>query len=101
MGKMRIVLVPCYYDSINDNNNWMNTGTNICEELECRRFNNENELKIFIKKSISAIRIYNLDEIVISTLQEFREKIFSRSLNLDNYFLGYCMINSKKTFTHF
>lgn len=94
MERIRIVLIPCYYDSINDNNNWLNTGTNICEEIEYRKFNNENELKLFIKKSISAIRIYNLDEIVILKLKEFKEHLFYNRLNLDNYFLGYCMINS-------
>jgi hypothetical protein len=94
MNKIRIVLIPAQYDNIFDIDEWLNTGSNLSEQLESREFTQEEDLKNYIKNFISAIKIYNLNEIMILTLAELKDNIFWGKVDLQGYFLSYCSVNS-------
>ena len=93
MNKIRIVLIPVHYDNIFDTDGWLNTGSNLSIQLESREFSHEKDLKKYIKSFISAIRIYNLDEIIILTLAQLSENVSLRNLDLQGYFLSYCSVD--------
>lgn len=94
MNKIRIVLIPAHYDDIFDIDGWLNTGVNLSEQLESREFTQEEDLKNYIKNFISAIKIYNLNEIMILTLAELKENIFWGKVDLHKYFLSYCSVDT-------
>ena len=91
---VRIVLIPAHYDNIFDIDGWLNTGSNLSAQLESREFTQEEDLKNYIKNFISAIKIYNLNEIMILTLAELKDNIFWGKVDLQGYFLSYCSVNS-------
>lgn len=93
MNKIRIVLIPAHYDNIFDIDGWLNTGVNLSEQLESREFTQEEDLKNYIKNFISAIKIYNLNEIMILTLAELSENVLLRKIDLHKYFLSYCSVD--------
>jgi hypothetical protein len=94
MNKIRIVLIPAHYDNIFDIDGWLNTGSNLSTQLESREFTQEEDLKNYIKNFISAIKIYNLNEIMILTLAELSENIFLGKIDLHKYFLSYCSVDT-------
>lgn len=93
MNKIRIVLIPSHYDNILDTDGWYNTGSNLVTQLESREFNDEEDLKKYIRNYISIIRIYNLNEIIILTLTELSENVFFGKVDLNGYYLGYCSVD--------
>lgn len=94
MNKIRIVLIPAHYDNILDIDGWLNTGSNLGTQLESREFTQEEHLKNYIKNFISAIKIYNLNEIMILTLAELSENILLGKVDLHKYFLSYCSVDT-------